>query len=197
MLSICLQVLEMYSDVVRRVSLSGPSNLAPIINKAVDIVRQTRKYHILVIITDGQITEESSTVDAIVNASNIPLSIVAVGVGDGPWNTLQKFDASLSRRRFDNFRFVDYHRVTTKTKNPDLAFALQALMEIPDQYKRIKELGYLDSRGMVVNDNDTSISGCMVKSDECVFINSGTDITSPYSRKVPVGLRHRLSTMSF
>lgn len=129
---------------VRRVTLSGPSSLAPIIRKAVDIVRQTGKYHILVIITDGQITQESETIKAVIEASAVPLSIIAVGVGDGPWTTLERFDARLPYRKFDNFRFVDYHRTAAKTKSPDMAFALQAMMEIPDQYKRIKELGYLE-----------------------------------------------------
>lgn len=109
-----------------------------------DIVRQTGKYHILVIITDGQITQESATINAVIEASAVPLSIIAVGVGDGPWNILERFDARLPYRKFDNFRFVDYHRTAAKTKSPELAFALQAMMEIPDQYKRIKELGYLE-----------------------------------------------------
>ena len=138
------QVLQLYNEVVRRVTLSGPSSLAPIIRKAVDIVHQTGKYHILVIITDGQITRQLETVAAVVEASAVPLSIVAVGVGDGPWSILERFDARLPYRKFDNFRFVDYHRTAAKTKYPDLAFALQAMMEIPDQYKCIKELGYLE-----------------------------------------------------
>jgi len=139
-----LQVLQVYNEVVRRVTLSGPSSLAPIIRKAVDIVRQTGKYHILVIITDGQITHESETIKAVIEASAFPLSIIAVGVGDGPWGILERFDARLPYRKFDNFRFVDYHRTAAKTKYPDMAFALQAMMEIPDQYKRIKELEYLE-----------------------------------------------------
>lgn len=88
-------------------------------------------------------TEAKATADAIVEASNHPLSIVAVGVGDGPWDTIMEFDHRLPMRRFDNFRFVAYHKATSKSKVPDVFFALQVLMEIPDQYKRIVELGYL------------------------------------------------------
>ena len=154
------QVLQVYNEVVRRVTLSGPSSLAPIIRKAVNIVRQTCKYHILVIITDGQITQESETVKAVIEASEVPLSIIAVGVGDGPWNTLERFDARLPYRKFDNFRFVDYNRTAAKTKCPDMAFALQALMEIPDQYKRIKELGYLEKYRLRRKEQKTAEGSC-------------------------------------
>lgn len=115
-------------------------------------------------------TEAKATANAIVEASNHPLSIVAVGVGDGPWAAIEEFDHRLPTRRFDNFRFVDYHKATSKSKAPDVFFALQVLMEIPDQYKRIVELGYLGEakkspRTLLVGSSPPSFDGDRASDD--------------------------------
>ena len=138
-----IDVLECYNSIATKIQLSGPTNFAPLINKAIEIVKVKRHYHILLIIADGQVTEEDQTIDAIVAASEYPLSIVVIGVGDGPWEVMRDFDNLLPKRKFDNFQFVDYHGVTSRCRRPDTTFALHAMMEIPDQYKTIKAMGYL------------------------------------------------------
>ena len=146
------EVLTRYTRTVGSVSLSGPTSFAPVIRKAIEIVQQTGKYHVLLIIADGRVENEQDleTRSAIVDASNYPLSIILVGVGDGPWGVMHEYDDELPQRRFDNFQFVEFvesKKGSRFSRDIEVEFAVQALMEIPDQYRTIKSLGLLGPSG--------------------------------------------------
>uniref|UniRef100_A0A803NYJ8 VWFA domain-containing protein n=1 Tax=Cannabis sativa TaxID=3483 RepID=A0A803NYJ8_CANSA len=158
------ELLSRYRELVPRINLSGPTSFAPIIENAISIVdSKGGQYHVLVIIADGQVTrsvdtgkdkfslQEQKTVDAIVKASEYPLSIILVGVGDGPWDLMQKFDDFIPSRAFDNCQFVNFTKIMVKDipiSYKETEFALEALMEIPSQYKATMELQLLGrSRG--------------------------------------------------
>lgn len=148
--------LARYREIVPHLKLSGPTSFAPVIDAAIDIVEKTNwQYHVLVIIADGQVTrspdtppgrfspQEQATVNSIVAASHYPLSIILVGVGDGPWDAMQQFDDNIPHRSFDNFQFVDFTKImceNTEASKKEADFALAALMEIPLQYRATQRL---------------------------------------------------------
>ncbi|CAH9110612.1 unnamed protein product [Cuscuta europaea] len=75
-----------------------------------------------------------------------PLSIVLVGVGDGPWDDMKNFDDKIPHREFDNFQFVNFTEIMSTSipeSQKESRFGLAALMEIPIQYRAIKELNLL------------------------------------------------------
>jgi len=50
-------------------------------------------YHILLIITDGCIHDMDETKNLIVEASNLPLSIVIIGVGNADFKDMRELDS--------------------------------------------------------------------------------------------------------
>ncbi|XP_044486229.1 E3 ubiquitin-protein ligase RGLG2-like [Mangifera indica] len=162
------EVLQRYRELVPGLRLAGPTSFAPIIEMAITIVEQSGgQYHVLLIIADGQVTrsvdtarnqlspQEKKTVEAIVKASEYPLSIILVGVGDGPWDMMREFDDNIPARAFDNFQFVNFTEIMSKNfdrTRREAEFALAALMEIPSQYKATLELNLLGAcRGRVID----------------------------------------------
>ncbi|GAU35927.1 hypothetical protein TSUD_69600 [Trifolium subterraneum] len=156
------EVLSKYREIVPCLRLAGPTSFAPIIEMAMTIVEKSGgQYHVLLIIADGQVTrsvdtqhgklssQEKKTIDAIVKASEYPLSIVLVGVGDGPWDMMREFDDNIPARAFDNFQFVNFTEIMSKkvdSNRKETEFALAALMEIPSQYKATIDHSLLGTR---------------------------------------------------
>jgi hypothetical protein len=44
-------------------------------------------------IVNGYISDMEATIEAVVAASDIPLSIIIIGVGDGPFDNMEVLDA--------------------------------------------------------------------------------------------------------
>ena len=73
--------------------LSGPTNFSPIINTVVaNLGNAKQSYTVLVIFTNGAITDMDATIEAIVSASYKPISLIIVGIGDADFGAMNKLD---------------------------------------------------------------------------------------------------------
>ena len=78
------------------IQLWGPTNFTPVINQAANLASQATDgsaYYVLLILTDGAITDFPETKDAIVRASGLPLSIIIVGVGNADFSAMDDLDS--------------------------------------------------------------------------------------------------------
>ncbi|KAJ0977682.1 hypothetical protein J5N97_013156 [Dioscorea zingiberensis] len=96
-------IMSSYSLALHNLSLSGPTLFGPVINEAARIASQSlsscqNKYYILLIITDGVITDLQETINAIVRASDLPLSILIVGVGGADFKEMEILDSDNGKR---------------------------------------------------------------------------------------------------
>jgi hypothetical protein len=142
------EVIQLYNSLAQNVQMSGPTSFAAVIRAAIDVVKKDKGYHILIIIADGKVDRVDETRKAIVEACDYPMSIVTVGVGDGPWDIMEEFDDGLPERKFDNFQFVDFGKIAKQTAGASfntmlVRFATAAMMEIPEQLHAIKKLQLL------------------------------------------------------
>ncbi|KAE9459080.1 hypothetical protein C3L33_09016, partial [Rhododendron williamsianum] len=75
-----------YASALHNVTLAGPTLFGQVINTVVEIASRSisynsSKYFVLLIITDGVVTDLQETMDALARASDLPLSVLIVGVG--------------------------------------------------------------------------------------------------------------------
>ncbi|WRX24769.1 C2 domain - like 10 [Theobroma cacao] len=96
-------IMAAYANALHNVTLAGPTLFGHVINTAAQIAGQTisndiTKYFVLLIITDGVLTDMQETMEALVRASDLPLSILIVGVGDADFKQMEILDADNGHR---------------------------------------------------------------------------------------------------
>uniref|UniRef100_A0A8C5CEK6 Copine 8 n=1 Tax=Gadus morhua TaxID=8049 RepID=A0A8C5CEK6_GADMO len=136
-------VMESYYQSLKSVQLYGPTNFSPVINHVARYaasVKDGSQYFILLIITDGVISDMAQTKESIVNVRHTHAPMVEL---DGDEVRIS------SRGRFaerDIVQFVPFRDYVDRTGNHILSMARLAkdvLAEIPDQF-----LSYMRTRGV-------------------------------------------------
>ncbi|XP_073344936.1 copine-3-like [Pagrus major] len=136
-------VVSAYQQCLPQLKLWGPTNFSPIINHVACFARQAfrqhtaSQYYVLLIITDGVITDMDRTRTAIVEASYLPMSIIIVGVGRADFSAMEFLDSDDKLLRSargdvaarDIVQFVPFRDF----QGNSVALAQSVLAELPDQ----------------------------------------------------------------
>ncbi|XP_022730554.1 protein BONZAI 1-like isoform X2 [Durio zibethinus] len=144
-------IMMAYTSALFNVSLAGPTLFGHVINRAALIASQSlandaKKYFVLLIITDGVVTDLQETKDALVKASDLPLSILIVGVGGADFKEMEILDADKGERlesstgrvaSRDIVQFVPFRDV----QSGEISIVQAVLAELPTQF-----LTYMRSR---------------------------------------------------
>ncbi|KAF7207603.1 transcript variant X3 [Nothobranchius furzeri] len=148
-------IVDAYRRVLPQIRLSGPTNFSPIINHVASIAstaaqaNTASQYFVLLILTDGEITDFDQTRDAVVRASRLPLSIIIVGVGPADFKAMELLDGddgvlrstvgeAISRDIVQFVPFRDFKDAPTHTHTQSV------LAEVPKQlvsYFKMRGLG--------------------------------------------------------
>ncbi|KAG5031859.1 hypothetical protein JHK82_015457 [Glycine max] len=145
-------IMMAYTSALLNVSLAGPTLFGPVISTAALIASQSvanggRKYFVLLIITDGVVTDLQETKDAIVKASDLPLSILIVGVGGADFKEMEVLDADKGERLESSYGRVASRDIVQFVPFRELQSGfsvVQALLaELPAQF-----LTYVRSRNI-------------------------------------------------
>uniref|UniRef100_A0A672IL33 Copine-3 n=1 Tax=Salarias fasciatus TaxID=181472 RepID=A0A672IL33_SALFA len=137
-------VVSAYQQCLPQVKLYGPTNFSPVINHVAQFGRQAMQqqtaaqYFVLLIITDGVITDMDETRNAIVRASQLPMSIIIVGVGGADFSAMEFLDgddgilrgATGEAAMRDIVQFVPFRQFQNAGT---AALAQSVLAELPDQ----------------------------------------------------------------
>ncbi|XP_023368009.1 copine-1 isoform X3 [Otolemur garnettii] len=137
-------IVDAYRQALPQVRLYGPTNFAPIINHVARFAAQAAhqgtasQYFVLLLLTDGAVTDVDATREAVVHASNLPMSVIIVGVGGADFQAMEQLDAdggplqtcSGQAAARDIVQFVPYRRFENA---PREALAQTVLAEVPTQ----------------------------------------------------------------
>ena len=142
-------VLDAYHQVFSSgLIMSGPTVFIEVIQTAAARAMSAQEaaqkkgqqaYTILLILTDGAVSDVNATAASLDQVSDAPLSVVIVGVGNADFKAMQFLDDAARPGKRDIAQFVQFN----KHSRNSVALTSETLHEIPDQL-----VGYFQSKGI-------------------------------------------------
>ncbi|EEC47209.1 predicted protein, partial [Phaeodactylum tricornutum CCAP 1055/1] len=142
-------VLDAYKQVFKSgLVMSGPTVFTEVIETAAARAMSSQSeaqrkgqqsYTVLLILTDGAVSDVQATAHSLNQVSHAPLSVVIVGLGDADFSSMQFLDDSSKPGKRDIAQFVQFNRHASNS----VALTSETLHEIPEQLT-----GYFSSNGI-------------------------------------------------
>ena len=141
-------VMDIYQYAIQNTDLSGPTYFNPLITEvlktcAVNKQNEIDIYTILLILTDGEIHDMEETINTIIKASELPMSIIIIGVGNADFTKMEILDGDSGlkngkgeRAARDFVQFVPFR----KYQHDISLLAKHVLHEVPEQLVQYKTL---------------------------------------------------------
>ena len=161
-------VIKTYHDIIKKdkLTFAGPTEFTPIIKKVISrmVKKNILEYHILMILTDGVIDDLQDTIDILVEASSLPLSVIIIGIGNEDFSKMEVLDGdevplksrSGKIRTRDIVQFVPF----SKFQNDAKKLSMEVLAEIPRQmieYFQFKNLSPNKLKDLIQQDKIQNI----------------------------------------
>ena len=161
-------IIKYYHECIEKdkLTFAGPTEFAPIINAVISKIQNNKlEYHILMIFTDGVVDDLQETIDALVEASFIPLSVIIIGVGDADFKKMEILDGDTvplvssngKKRMRDLVQFVPFN----KFQNDEKKLSLEVLEEIPRQivdYYKLNNLNPNQIQQLISQNNINNVN---------------------------------------
>ena len=158
-------VIKTYHKCIKenKLTFSNQNRFAPLLRKVISLINKKDlfEYHILMILTTGVINDLQETIDIIVEASTLPLSIVIIGMGDNnDFINMEKLDGDVSPlisskgnvRKRDLVQFVPFKDYRDDPKK----LSMEVLAELPRQaieYYQLKDINPVQIKAQLSSKN--------------------------------------------
>jgi len=135
-------VFAAYKHTINQIDLAGPTKFNVFLTALLEYVKANlhmQIYHVMLILTDGDIHDRDQSTDVIIELSKYPVSLIIVGVGSEDFETMEFLDGDtqmlrnargdVAKRDIVQFvKFKDFAMDENLTRLGE-----EVLMELPDQ----------------------------------------------------------------
>ena len=134
-------VLAAYRKTIEKIHFAGPTYFEPLLSLIFTTIASMDNsglnYNVVLLLTDGIINDMEKTVDLIVESSNLPVSLIIVGVGNADFSNMKRLDSDGKalvsskgkKSERDIVQFVEFNEVGNNPKK----LAEKVLEELPKQ----------------------------------------------------------------